>query len=836
MKLISCHVSGFGTLSNFDYSFEDGLSVLVRENGWGKTTFAAFVKAMLYGLPRSTKQKLDENERKKYTPWRGGIFGGELVFSVGGKEYRVERTFGETDTFHLYDTKTERESFDFSENLGDELFGINAAAYERSTFFPQYELTKSDAQTSVTAKLNGLISAESDINAYDHAIVLLDAARKRYKLDRGTGGKIDELNERKNELRRKKQDAETASERLNQLSERAENGKKVCEETRLALERAEKEYGDAVTEKSNLDRLNHYRHLVEQISAKQSAFLAEEAFFGGKLPTEEEIAAFREAEETVTRLEGEKNAVDLSSLEGDAERFEQIPTEEESGELRECAVYADGLCRRLEQMTVLGKEEYTASLKEKATLEEAAKEQLPSYEEIEERRRIAEEESRQAQEERNTFLSRGVPVKKIGRSVWLIGSGIATILLGAGLFFVLPYLAAISLVGVALIILGAAYAVGEKKAYLRDCEDYEEEEERLTSVAASKEKAVSDLWELFAQRRRRDEDARRKEYLEREIERYEQFNAFLGELKEYETILAPLSLKRGESFVQAWSRYEQSRRNAVEYSARKRTKEELEEKIRTERGKIALFAETFHTTAEDAKNRLARHAFYRSEWEKAKETKKAFEAEHALDERFLERVFTDRTQETDEKRRYYREKVRAYEEEYGKICRNMESLTEQACVLPDVEAELAAVEEESVEASHNHQVLAWTKKYMEEAKGNLSARYLDKLKEGFSSCLSLFGGEKLGKFTMDIDQSVKFRAEGQTQKAESLSKGWKSVLALSVRFAFVEALFPDEKPFLILDDPFADLDEENFRVARDLLERMSERYQILYLICHESRK
>ena len=56
MRLISCHVENFGCLHEFDYIFTDGVNVICRENGWGKSTFAAFLLAMFYGLPSKGKR------------------------------------------------------------------------------------------------------------------------------------------------------------------------------------------------------------------------------------------------------------------------------------------------------------------------------------------------------------------------------------------------------------------------------------------------------------------------------------------------------------------------------------------------------------------------------------------------------------------------------------------------------------------------------------------------------------------------------------------------------------------------------------------------------------
>jgi len=85
MLLIECYIDNFGKLSGERISFRSGLNTILRENGWGKSTLLAFIKAMLYGLEDTRKQSLEENDRKRYLPWQGGGFGGSLSFSDGKK-------------------------------------------------------------------------------------------------------------------------------------------------------------------------------------------------------------------------------------------------------------------------------------------------------------------------------------------------------------------------------------------------------------------------------------------------------------------------------------------------------------------------------------------------------------------------------------------------------------------------------------------------------------------------------------------------------------------------------------------------------------------------------
>ena len=123
MKLIKCHIENFGKLSDFTYDFTDGCNTVCEGNGWGKSTLAAFLRVMLFGFRNEGKRDPLENERKRYSPWQKGVYGGELQFESEGKQYSVRRTFGSKsaeDEFQLTDTKTNLPCSDFTQNLGEE--------------------------------------------------------------------------------------------------------------------------------------------------------------------------------------------------------------------------------------------------------------------------------------------------------------------------------------------------------------------------------------------------------------------------------------------------------------------------------------------------------------------------------------------------------------------------------------------------------------------------------------------------------------------------------------------------------------------------------------------
>jgi uncharacterized protein YhaN len=48
-------------------------------------------------------------------------------------------------------------------------------------------------------------------------------------------------------------------------------------------------------------------------------------------------------------------------------------------------------------------------------------------------------------------------------------------------------------------------------------------------------------------------------------------------------------------------------------------------------------------------------------------------------------------------------------------------------------------------------------------------------------------------------------------------------------------MYREKKPFLILDDPFVNLDEEKIEHGKAFIREIAKEYQVIYFTCHESR-
>ena len=195
MKLLGCHIDNFGAFHDYDLTFNDGLNVIMQANGWGKTTLAAFVKAMLYGFEGKRVRNVAENERLRYKPWQGGKYGGTLDFEADGREYRVLRTFGATgakDTFKIVDIETGKSALsETGEDLGEWLFGLDANAFQKSVFVVQNGFGFDGSTTGLRNRLNALVNEADDVAGFDKAQAKLEERRKFYKKTGNRGAIAD---------------------------------------------------------------------------------------------------------------------------------------------------------------------------------------------------------------------------------------------------------------------------------------------------------------------------------------------------------------------------------------------------------------------------------------------------------------------------------------------------------------------------------------------------------------------------------------------------------------------------------------------------------------------
>ena len=174
---------------------------------------------------------------------------------------------------------------------------------------------------------------------------------------------------------------------------------------------------------------------------------------------------------------------------------------------------------------------------------------------------------------------------------------------------------------------------------------------------------------------------------------------------------------------------------------------------------------------------------------------------------------------------------------HARLGAELERLSIELDRIPEAEAELRSAEERLATYNANLKVVTATQNMLAEAKEALSTRYLGGMQESFLHYLSELTEGEVPEAVIDSSFAVRTRAMGQSREMESFSRGNQDAVRFCVRLSLTEELHRDgEKPFLLLDDPFVNLDEEHLRATHKLLERLSQRYQIIHMICHEGRR
>ena len=135
----------------------------------------------------------------------------------------------------------------------------------------------------------------------------------------------------------------------------------------------------------------------------------------------------------------------------------------------------------------------------------------------------------------------------------------------------------------------------------------------------------------------------------------------------------------------------------------------------------------------------------------------------------------------------------------------------------------------------NYETIQLTKKYITQAKDNITSKYLGKTIAGFVKYNEAISGNSDEQFEMDTDFGVTKQVGGTTKPTEAFSKGTKDLYNLASRLALIDSLYEKENPFLIMDDPFTAFDDRKTASALKMLREFSKERQIIYFTCSKSR-
>ena len=684
MKLLSCHIENFGKLKDFTYYFEDDLNVLFAENGWGKSTFAAFLVVMFYGFDGENRRNEDGNERLRYRPWGGGVYGGSVTWSSGSKTYRMMRTFGarkKDDKFSLYDDATGFICSDYSDRIGEELFAIDRDSFCRTVFWSQSD-HETSATTSIQAKIGDLSAQPDDLPAYDAAVKRLRREAERLRPDRSSG------------LIRKKEDRLTILEadqaRLPaltaQLEECASKEQKLTRE--LNQIRSEKQQY-ALSVPQNSEQATAQKRMEsspESLSAARSGLISAE---GGLSSARSGLSS---AESKLSSL---KSARRRTIARGQKVREQYVQVKRD-------------LRRELEASAILQK-------------------------------------------------------KRLGRIRAASAAGIMLSVILFALCFagvlprpllVLPVLL-LAASGWALWYSSRSTSSDDGSAFLAA------ESENILLLEEEKERYRTSLRALQRKLARIEEQIRAQQIL---CERLRS------------------KIQKLESAAYADGGAESAGMHS---------------------GSAGMHSDSAVITSVSAGTNSAGGGAIPSA---------------------VARTLSDFDVREEECRSQLQE-IRQQSEELRGMIRDCRASQES---IPSLQAEIRDLREQ-------YNTCVKTLSYLEEARNLFTSRYMNPFLRSFRRYYGMLTGQSAESVQTDADLGIMILDQGLPRDPSLMSEGTRDMISLCRRMAMIDSMYPGEKPFLVLDDPFSNLDDERLKGGMRFLHTASLEYQILYLTCHGSR-
>lgn len=794
MKLLSCHIDNFGKLSDLSIDFADGVNLFHEPNAWGKSTLAAFLRVMFYGFDSKKESGSFDKERVVYRPWQGGTFGGELDFAYQDKTYRISRTFGKTektDAYHLYDLSTNLECHDFSSEIGSEIFGLDSASFKRSAFIAQNDC-ESGSTDAINAKLGNLAENTNDINNFESATKRIHDRMNKLSPDRATGS----MKKRKNmitlltEELRSYEAAESAAQELSQKLADKQAQRKELSDIRGQYAKALQ----VASEENRRENLKHnYQLLCDEVEHGKVSVAQYTDVFPERVPEDEE---FQQKNQDVQMMGVLKTTLYNLGL-----------TDEEKAQYAKLADMFEEGCPDEAQIRDMDQQlEKLARLREQ-------KSQLET--------KISYFEAMAMKREEPV-----APVKKrIGMIVpviLLFLSGIAAAVAG----FAVPDFAKYSMLfigaGAFAVVIGIFLLAMRKALADRDVRrakelrlQYQEEERKLREPVEEIQKTM-------------DEASGEAERIQQRAQKFLENYHVAYDVRDARSSLYELKTQIHE--------YERLKTRAAKSDAAREEFDRIRESLLAFGKSTGVdFGEDIAAGLSQLQMKAAEYRLAVKAYEQACRKKAEFEQEHPMEEITSIEKCPYTLDELNGMIRDVDDRIEDVRDAIEQYTHQLEDMQEQLDVRDEKQEQLEICNRDQEQEAQTYHTLQLTQEFLQTAKEQFSARYLGPIENGFGKYYELLTGDTSGNWMVNANIAVQMKEQGELRETKWLSAGYQDLLGVCMRLALVDAMYPGEKPFLVLDDPFVNLDEEKVRHGNELLQKISGEYQILYFTCHSSR-
>ena len=310
----------FGKLDQQTLELTGGLNVIQAPNESGKSTWCAFLLAMLYGVNSRERDRAGFiAEKNRYAPWSGAAMAGRLDCRAGENELTLTRaTKRQTaplgDFRAVYAGTNDDVPGLTGQSCGEALLGVSREVYERSAFIRQAGLPVTQ-DAGLERRIAALITSGEEDTSYSEAADALKKQLNRRRHNRT--GQIPALEAELAETRRQLAELTETERSLTQARQTAD--RLAREEEELSSLLALHDRWDAARQLQALDEARS-----EAAAAAETADRLRRQAEETRLPENEAIARLRGA---IVNLETVRKSVDRAMAEKDAAMKAQVRAE-----------------------------------------------------------------------------------------------------------------------------------------------------------------------------------------------------------------------------------------------------------------------------------------------------------------------------------------------------------------------------------------------------------------------------------------------------------------------------------------------------------------------------
>ena len=265
--------ASFGKLEGESLRFHDGLNVIYAPNESGKSTWCAFIRAMLYGIDSTERAREGYlPDKQRYAPWSGAPMEGSMDVRAEGSDITLQRrttvrSAPMRDFSAVYTgTNTPVEGMT-GQNCGELLTGVSKEVFRRSAFIAQGGVAVSGSP-ELEKRIQQIVSSGDEQTSYSEAENRLRTWQHRRRYHRK--GLLPVLEGEMDEAQRLLSDIGTSADSVREMEGQLQQLQQRCNDLEQSVAEARKrQRNDA------LQKLRDGRADVQRRNDDHDAALAE---------------------------------------------------------------------------------------------------------------------------------------------------------------------------------------------------------------------------------------------------------------------------------------------------------------------------------------------------------------------------------------------------------------------------------------------------------------------------------------------------------------------------------------------------------------------------------